>query len=281
MEKSEMMSPKAVVEQFYGAYLSGDLETLMQLLAPTLEWSFEGDPEQILFAGTYHGPNGFMRFVGRTGSTIETRSIEMLDLHESGNDVQVRAKEVMHSLNTGREGTFEIEQHFTIEDGRIVKFHETTDLESLAELLGDGDVSGLPEQCISNDSVRMFDQIPGLQHRTLSGNGPHPGGAQGLEVWHQVIQPGSATPPHRHDCDEVVVLLKGSMLCIVAGVKQDVGPQSTIMVPRNTWHVLEPKGEEPAELIGILNMSPVEVYLPGNEPLVLPWDAIPAAESAA
>ena len=48
--------------------------------------------------------------------------------------------------------------------------------------------------------------LPGIDHLTLAG------GAQGLSslsVWQQSIDAGEATPPHRHDCEEVVVVGEG------------------------------------------------------------------------
>lgn len=275
-----MRTPRQTVEKLYEAHKAGDLETLMSLMDPDLECTFEGDPQRVLFAGSYRGPNGFLRFIGRVGATIDTRKLDIVDVREQGEEVLVHARETMRSRNTGREATFDMQQRFLVREGRIAEFHESTDAEALAKLLGEGGVSGLPEQCIENEQVRVFDQVPGIRHRTLAGNGPHPGATKGLEVWHQLIEPGAATPPHRHDCEEVVVLLKGRMLCIVEGVKQEVGPHSTIIVPQNAWHVLEPLGDEPCELIGVLNMAPVEVFLPGDRPMSLPWDAIPAAEAA-
>ena len=43
-------------------------------------------------------------------------------------------------------------------------------------------------------------RIPGISHRTLAGEG-------GVEVWHQVLQPGARTPVHSHPYAEVVVVL--------------------------------------------------------------------------
>lgn len=54
-------------------------------------------------------------------------------------------------------------------------------------------------------SISSF-AIPGIEHQTLAGPAD---GLRQLEVWSQVVAPGGATPVHRHDCEEVIVVLEG------------------------------------------------------------------------
>ncbi|PPE01310.1 hypothetical protein GOBAR_AA35989 [Gossypium barbadense] len=48
----------------------------------------------------------------------------------------------------------------------------------------------------------------GLSHITVAGSLLH--GLKEVEVWLQTFAPGSRTPIHRHSCEEVFVVLKGS-----------------------------------------------------------------------
>ena len=48
--------------------------------------------------------------------------------------------------------------------------------------------------------------IPGVAHATWAAQGD---GLTQLSVWRQTLSPGAATPPHSHDCDEVVLCLDG------------------------------------------------------------------------
>lgn len=48
----------------------------------------------------------------------------------------------------------------------------------------------------------------GLSHVTLHGAVSH--GAKEIEVWQQAFAPGAGTPIHRHDCEEVFVVLSGN-----------------------------------------------------------------------
>ena len=56
---------------------------------------------------------------------------------------------------------------------------------------------------VDNQALKSFD-LPGLNHRTFAGP-EH--GLKNLEVWGQVIAPGSGTPVHRHACEEAIVVL--------------------------------------------------------------------------
>jgi hypothetical protein len=49
--------------------------------------------------------------------------------------------------------------------------------------------------------------IPGLAHLTLAGAVPH--GLRRAELLMQTLAPGVATPIHRHDCEEIFLVLRG------------------------------------------------------------------------
>ena len=59
---------------------------------------------------------------------------------------------------------------------------------------------------IANATI-AHQSLPGLQHQTLA-NADH--GLAHLSLWRQTMAPGAATPPHRHDCEEVVLIESGS-----------------------------------------------------------------------
>lgn len=48
--------------------------------------------------------------------------------------------------------------------------------------------------------------LPGVAHATWAGQAD---GLEQISIWRQTLAPGAATPPHRHDCDEVVLCLQG------------------------------------------------------------------------
>lgn len=110
--------------------------------------------------------------------------------------------------------------------------------------------------------------LPGVDHVTLAGSAQ---GLRRLSVWRQSLAPGAATPPHRHDCEEVVLVLAGRGTLHIEGETREFGPDSTLVVPPDVPHQIVNTGDEPLQVLGIFGVSPVAVCLPDGTPLDLPW----------
>ncbi|MBM3343479.1 MAG: cupin domain-containing protein [Betaproteobacteria bacterium] len=110
--------------------------------------------------------------------------------------------------------------------------------------------------------------LPGIEHVTLAGS---QNGLKHLSIWKQSIAPGSATPPHRHDCEEVVLIQSGNGELHIEGKVQRFGQDTTLAIPRNVPHQIINIGDGPLELVGVLSVSPVAVFFPDGQPIDLPW----------
>jgi quercetin dioxygenase-like cupin family protein len=110
--------------------------------------------------------------------------------------------------------------------------------------------------------------LPGLEHRTLAGS-EH--GLHDLSIWQQTLEPGAATPPHRHDTEEVVLCHAGWGELQLAGTLHRFGPNSSVLVPRNAPHQIFNVGAEPMHIIGVLATAPVQVFGTDGLPIELPW----------
>lgn len=119
----------------------------------------------------------------------------------------------------------------------------------------------------SNAMLSKF-SLPGLEHQTLAA---HEQGVNGMEVWMQTIAPGAATPVHRHACEEVIIVLRGSGQVTIEGEELKFGPDSTIIVPPDAVHQLINSGAEEMFLIGVLGTTPVRVTTADGETIPLPW----------
>ncbi|MGH8014149.1 MAG: cupin domain-containing protein, partial [Candidatus Binataceae bacterium] len=108
---------------------------------------------------------------------------------------------------------------------------------------------------VDNNNLPAF-EIPGIRHQTIAGKDA---GMRTIEVWRQTIAPGGATPVHRHACEEVIVVLKGSGRLIIEDVATDYGPDSTLIIPSDAVHQLINTGGEAMEAIACLGMAPVRV----------------------
>lgn len=110
--------------------------------------------------------------------------------------------------------------------------------------------------------------IPGVSHTTFA-CADH--GLTGLSVWRQTLAPGAATPPHRHECDEVVLCLSGWGELHTEGRAQRFGGDCTLVLPANRDHQIFNVGPAPLEIVGVFNATPVPTFLPDGSRLETPW----------
>ena len=110
--------------------------------------------------------------------------------------------------------------------------------------------------------------LPGIRHSTWASAAD---GLEQLSVWRQTLAAGAATPPHSHDCDEVVLCLAGQGEVHSDGQVQRFGADSTLVLPRGRVHQLFNAGPMPLEIVGIFAATPVTTRLPDGAPIDLPW----------
>ena len=110
--------------------------------------------------------------------------------------------------------------------------------------------------------------LPGIEHATWVG---HDDGLQQLSIWRQSMAPGTGTPPHSHDCDEVVLCLAGRGELLVGGGTLRFGADDTLVLPKGVVHQFFSVGPQPLETVGILGSSPAPPRLPDGQLLELPW----------
>lgn len=110
--------------------------------------------------------------------------------------------------------------------------------------------------------------LPGLLHQTVAG--PRQGLAR-MEVWKQALAPGAATPLHKHDCEEAVLVLSGEGRLELEGEVRAFGADTTLIVPPGAVHRIANVGPGEMRLIGVLAMAPVVVQSPDGAPIPLPW----------
>ena len=110
--------------------------------------------------------------------------------------------------------------------------------------------------------------IPGIAHSTWAGAAD---GLEQLSLWRQTLAPGAATPPHSHDCDEVVLCTGGWGEVHGQGRMQRFGADTTVVLPRGQVHQIFNVGPAPLEILGIFAATPVGTRLPDGEAIDLPW----------
>lgn len=110
--------------------------------------------------------------------------------------------------------------------------------------------------------------IPGIAHATWAG---HDDGLRQISLWRQTLAPGAATPPHRHDCDEVVLCQSGRGELRVDGQTLGFGPGSTLVLPGGRAHQILNAGADPLEILGVFGATPVGTFAPEGTAIELPW----------
>lgn len=110
--------------------------------------------------------------------------------------------------------------------------------------------------------------LPGVAHRTWAGR---PEGLQQLSVWRQSMAPGAATPPHVHDCDEVVFCLAGQGEVQVGGQTLHFDAGHFLALPGGRPHQIFNTGTEPLETLAVFGQTPAPTRWPDGRELALPW----------
>nr|CAA62956.1 auxin-binding protein [Fragaria x ananassa] len=128
--------------------------------------------------------------------------------------------------------------------------------------------------------VRNISELPqnsygrgGLAHTTVAGSLLH--GLKEVEVWLQTLSPGSGTPIHRHSCEEVFVVLKGSGTVYLAPNSHEKYPgkpqefsifaNSTFQIPVNDVHQIRNTNEhEDLQVLVVISRPPVKVFIYEN-----------------
>ncbi|WJX20020.1 actin binding protein [Trifolium repens] len=131
-------------------------------------------------------------------------------------------------------------------------------------------INGLP--LVRNISEIPQDNYgrPGLSHITVAGSILH--GIKEVEVWLQTFSLGTRTPIHRHSCEEVFVVLKGSGTLYIAsnsdgkypGKPEEhfIFPNSTFHIPVNDVHQLWNTNEhEDLQVLVTISRTPVKVFI--------------------
>ena len=123
-------------------------------------------------------------------------------------------------------------------------------------------------QNVFSNAGRAGASLPGIEHLTLAGSEQ---GLTGLSVWRQSMAPGCATPPHAHDCEEVVLVLEGTGELHLDGKVTAFGPDTTLVLPPNRPHQIFNTGSTTLRTVAAFSCSPVGTFLPDGAPLALPW----------
>jgi mannose-6-phosphate isomerase-like protein (cupin superfamily) len=121
---------------------------------------------------------------------------------------------------------------------------------------------------VIDNTQREKSTLPGIEHLTVASRAH---GLTRLSMWQQSMAPGCATPPHRHDCEEVVLVLEGSGEVQIGDRRFSFGPDTTLVLPPDVPHQIFNTGTVPLKTVAAFSATPVGTFLPQGKRLELPW----------
>ena len=124
------------VQSLYAAFGRSDVAAILAAVDEKAVWASNGSVKKAPWSGVRQGRDGARTFFELLGSHLDFEVFEPREFLDAGASVVVLGRTVARAKSTGR--TFESPwaHVFTIEDGRLTRFHEYYDTDAIATALG-------------------------------------------------------------------------------------------------------------------------------------------------
>jgi quercetin dioxygenase-like cupin family protein len=96
-------------------------------------------------------------------------------------------------------------------------------------------------------------------------------GATEVMAWRAKLGVGAASPPHRHDVEEVIVVLSGSCTARIGEETHTLSAGDACLIPAGTLHQVINSGEEAWECVTAMKVGAHFIRPDGNETPTPPW----------
>ena len=125
----------AVVQEIYGAFGRGDVETILSHVADDVDWASEPDSPA---AAPWHGRRDRAQvpaFFAAIAEAVEVTEFTPLSFATNDTDVMVVIRFGMTIRATGRAGEMDLHHWWRFRDGQVVLYRGTEDTALTAALL--------------------------------------------------------------------------------------------------------------------------------------------------
>ena len=122
----------ALIQRMYDAFSRGDIQTILDSLAPNVEWITEG-PSTIPYAETYKGAANVGEFFEVLAATQEKHNLVTHEFIAQGNKVATSGRYAATVKATGKSFDTAIAHVFTIENGKVTRFLDFFDTAAVAD----------------------------------------------------------------------------------------------------------------------------------------------------
>jgi uncharacterized protein len=133
---SEAMNLETI-QSAYAAFGRGDIQALLALIDPQVEWENPG-PREVSWAGSFRGHDGVGTFFSALGTSVDFEAFEPQAFFAQGDRVVVLGTERARVKRTGKSFTNAWAHAFTLAGAKVVKFHEYGDSAAVAEACREG-----------------------------------------------------------------------------------------------------------------------------------------------
>lgn len=116
-----MNTPTEIVRQAYDAFLQGDVDALLNLVAADVDWEFEGSP-QLAYAGNRRSRQQVRDFFRDLQRTDDIQAFEPREFIAAGPQVTVLGWEKSTALDSGTKFDTQWCHVFTVKDGQITRW---------------------------------------------------------------------------------------------------------------------------------------------------------------
>jgi ketosteroid isomerase-like protein len=126
-----------IVKSFYANFLSGNIDAVVELLAPDFEIQYSG-PSAIPAAGTWNGREGFFRWSeAALQGHLPPESVNVDEPIVSGDDVFVAGHVSLIVKPTGKACETDFLHWWGIRDGKLASWRDYYDTHALAQAYAD------------------------------------------------------------------------------------------------------------------------------------------------
>ncbi len=119
---------------------------------------------------------------------------------------------------------------------------------------------------VSHDDLSTFEnngnELVGIATKRM--------GATRFEVWRTSVAPGSMTPRHTHDTEEVFIFLAGQGRAQIGDRTFQFSAPATVIAPAGVPHQFENTGDTPTDAIVVVGIDS-DIYDESGAKMHLPW----------
>jgi ketosteroid isomerase-like protein len=122
-----------IVQKLYQAFGAGDGPGIFSVIAPDIDWKFNGRPTDLPYAGHFRGHAELMNFFGTVAQTAEVIEFGPHEVYAFDDKVVSLGGEKVRAKATGKIFETDWIHFFTIKGGQITRLREYYDTAAIAE----------------------------------------------------------------------------------------------------------------------------------------------------